>query len=62
MSYMSELDIARHNEEEEAMARRRSTARRVRYAVFRTQRTTRHWQALSSYKTLPWYVRLFRRY
>lgn len=61
MGYMSAMDIEQHNAEEESMARR-STARRVRYAVFRTQRTTRHWHTLTRDKAPPWYVRLFRRY
>lgn len=62
MGYMAALDIERHNAEEDVMPRRRSTARRVRYAVFRTQRTARHWHTLARYKAPPWYVRFFRRY
>jgi len=58
---MLTLDIERHNTEEESMTRRRSTARRVRYLVFRTQRTSRHWQTLSAYKAVPWYRRLLGR-
>jgi hypothetical protein len=61
MGRMSDLDIQRHNEGEESMPRR-SNARRVRYAVFRTQRTARHWHTLATYRSVPWYIRLFRRH